>query len=242
MSFQFRTINSLPVGILQRFGCYPQRHVIDGLANSKTYTESMAPPRTWLSRAEEILEVLRKMKSSQIDRPAVEELFQLQRRAAITLMKQVGALASRGGEFLVGRRELIAWVEVTFKAESAILERKKSTGEELSRSLQEVQAVRAALHQQGRPPVHFPLVDDVLRATFTSLPSSVRVEPGRITVDFPADEPEAALPLLYELSMAIANDFSGLREICNVTLSADELLSDLQHGKESALNSLSPTF
>jgi hypothetical protein len=202
----------------------------------------MAPPRTWLGRAEEIVEVLRKMKSPQIDRPAIEELFQLQRRAAITLMKQAGALAGPGEEFLVGRRELIVWVEKTFKTEAAVLERKKSTGEELSRSVQEVQAVRAALNAQGRPPVSFPLVDDVLRATFTSLPSSVCVEPGRITIDFPAIQPEAVLPLLYELSMAIANDFGSLREICNVALSTDGLLSDLQHSKESFIEAPCPAF
>ncbi|NYF54098.1 hypothetical protein [Tunturiibacter gelidoferens] len=202
----------------------------------------MAPPRTWLGRAEEIVEVLRKMKSPQIDRPAIEELFQLQRRAAITLMKQAGALAGPGEEFLVGRRELVVWVEKTFKTEAAVLERKKSAGEELSRSVQEVQAVRAALHAQGRPPVSFPLVDDVLRATFTSLPSSVCVEPGRITIDFPAGQPEAVLPLLYELSMAIANDFGGLREICNVALSIDELLSDLQRSKELVIESSCSTF
>jgi hypothetical protein len=197
----------------------------------------MAPPRTWLSRTEDILEVLRKMKSSQIDRPAIEELFQLQRRAANQLMKQVGAVAGRGEEFLIGRRELIVWVEQIFKAESAILERKKSTGEELSRSLQEVQAVRAALHQQGRPPVHFPLVDDVLRATFTSLPSSIQIEPGRITVDFPADDPEAVLPLLYELSKAIANDFHNFRELGGDSVSdrstIDLLLDDLEALKVS---------
>ena len=34
----------------------------------------MAIPRTWLPRAEEIIDVLRRMKSKQLDRAAIEEL------------------------------------------------------------------------------------------------------------------------------------------------------------------------
>src|ERR1700674_3923113 len=150
----------------------------------------MATPRTWLGRAEEILEVLSEMRSPKIDRPAIEELFQLQRRAAITLMKQAGATGCRGSEFLVDRRTLIKWVENIYKVEGSVLDRRKATSEALSRVMDEVQSVRARLHQQGRPLVVFSLPDQVLRAQFSSLPSSIRVELGRILVDFPPEDPD----------------------------------------------------
>jgi hypothetical protein len=199
----------------------------------------MALPRTWLPRSEEILDVLRRMKSKKLDRPCIEELFQLQRRAAINLMHQAGATGTRGVESLVDRRNLIAWVERISEAESSLLARKRSTSEDLSRSVQEVQAVRAALREHNRPPVSFRMVDDVLQSSFASLPSSVTIEPGRISVDFPAENPEAALPLLYALAMALANDFETFRELSSTERSAygspEDLLSSLQAAKQEGI-------
>src|ERR1700722_12050922 len=95
----------------------------------------MAMPRTWLPRAEEILDVLRRMKSKQLDRAAIEELFLLQRRAANELMTQAGApKAKRGEAVLIDRTSLLAWTERIFKDESWQLERRKETSTELSRS------------------------------------------------------------------------------------------------------------
>lgn len=198
----------------------------------------MATPRTWLGRAEEILEVLQEMRSPKIDRPGIEELFQLQRRAAITLMKQAGATGCRGSEFLVDRRTLIKWVENIYRIEGSVLDRRKAANEELSRVMDEVQTVRARLRQQGRPLVSFTLPDEVMRAQFSSLPSSIRVELGRIIVDFPPDDPEQAVRLLYELSIAMANDFQTFREIGGNHLGSagsviDELLRDLDGAKQS---------
>jgi len=85
-------------------------------------------PRTWLPRAEEIIDVLRRMKSKQLDRAAIEELFQLQRRAAIELMTQAGApKAKRGSASLIDRTSLLSWVETIFKDESWQLQRQHET-------------------------------------------------------------------------------------------------------------------
>ena len=78
----------------------------------------------------------------------------------------------------------------------------------------------------------------MLRSTFSSLPSSIHVEAGRITIEFPANQPEAALPLLYELSMAMANDFHNFGKICSLHVTGDAatggLLDVLQHDKQVA--------
>jgi hypothetical protein len=178
----------------------------------------MAMPRTWLPRAEEILDVLRRMKSKQLDRAAIEELFLLQRRAANELMTQAGAPKARRGEgVLVDRTSLLAWTERIFKDESWQLERRKETSTELSRSMAEVQALREAMAKEGKHPVSFPLDEKYLRATCTSLPHSIRIEHGRITIEVaegtPDEMQQLACQLLYELAMALNNDPDSFRDL-----------------------------
>jgi hypothetical protein len=171
----------------------------------------MAMPRTWLSRAEGIIDVLRRMKSKQLDRAAIEELFQLQRRAAIELMTQAGApKAKRGSASLVDRTSLLSWTETIFKNESWQLQRQQETSEELSRSVLEIQAVRAALHQKGRTLIRFPLVEEVLSANCASLPPGITIAPGCITIQATGeDAATTACQLLYHLATAMANDIEG---------------------------------
>lgn len=177
----------------------------------------MATPRTWLPRAEEILDVLRRMKSKQLDRAAIEELYQLQRRAAIDLMNQVGVTGTRATGFRVDRTSLLTWTETIFKEESWQLQRRKATNEELSQSMAEVQAIRAAIEKEGRKLPTFPIVDEFLRAKIASLPHLIRIEHGRITVNVPDGTPDEmqqrACQLLYELAMALSNDGDSFRAL-----------------------------
>ncbi|HTF71242.1 MAG TPA: hypothetical protein VK638_52105 [Edaphobacter sp.] len=170
----------------------------------------MATPRIWISRSEEILSVLRAMQFPSFDRPAIEELFQLQRRAAITLMSQVGVTSTPGIPSFVDRSQLISWVERIVNLEGAAVERSRALNEEVSRSMREIQAVRAALQNQGRAPVRFPLVDQVLQSSVTSLPSSIHIRPGHIMIDVSTENQgnmvESACQQLFSLAMAIAND------------------------------------
>lgn len=189
----------------------------------------MAMPRTWLPRAQEIIEVLRRMKSKQLDRAAIEDLYQLQRRAAIDLMNQVGTTGTRATGFLVDRTSLISWTERIFTDESWQLQRRKETSEELSRSVAEVQAVREAMAREGRTPISFPIIDAYLRATCASLPSSIRIEHGRLTIEVSDGDPEemrvAACQLLYELAMALNNDADSFRDRIAADCDAPELAS-----------------
>jgi hypothetical protein len=171
------------------------------------------------------------MKSLNLDRSAIEELFQLQRRAAIDLMAKAGAEpAKRGEASLVSRASLLAWTEATAKEETWQLRRQKDTSEELSRSMAEVRAIREALVKENRPPVSFPVVEEVLSANCSSLPSSIRIEHGRITIavpDGPAQQMSvAACQLLYELGLAIANDAAGFE--ARLAAGESDLISSLQ--------------
>ena len=177
----------------------------------------MAMPRSWLPRAEEIIDVLRRMKSKQLDRAAIQELFELQRRAAIDLMTQAGApRAKRGSASLIDRTSLLSWVETIYKDESWQLQRQHETSEELSRSMAEVRELRGAMAKEGRPAIAFPIIESYLRANCASLPLAIRIEHGQVTVHVKNDTPEemlkAACQLLYELAMALNNDPDGFRD------------------------------
>jgi hypothetical protein len=201
----------------------------------------MAKPRTWLPRAEEILEVLRRMKSKQLDRDAIEELFQLQRRAAIELMTQAGApKVKHGTALLIDRTSLLSWAERIFKDESWQLRRQQETGDELSRSMAEVRELRLAMARDGRPPIGFPIVEAYLRASCASLPHAIRIEHGQVKIHVKDDTPEemllVACQLLYELAMALNNDADGFRdrisagsEAAGLT-SARDVMATLPHG------------
>ena len=116
----------------------------------------MALPRTWLPRAEEIVGVLRRMKAKHLDRSAIEELFQLQRRAAIDLMNAGGVSGDRRTGFLADRSSLLSWTQKLSQDESLQRRRRKETSDELSQCMAEVQAVRAAMEREGKTPVSFP--------------------------------------------------------------------------------------
>jgi hypothetical protein len=190
----------------------------------------MAMPRTWLPRAEEILDVLRRMKSKQLDRAAIEELFQLQRRAAIELMTQAGApKVKRGSAFLIDRSSLLSWAERVFKDESWQLQRQQETSEELSRSMAEVRALRNAMAKEGKPPIAFPIIESYLRANCASLPPAIRIEHGQVTIHVTNDTPDemlkASCQLLYELAMALNNDGDGFRDRISADYEAAGLTS-----------------
>jgi hypothetical protein len=170
----------------------------------------MAMPRTWLPRSDEIIAVLSKMKSKQLDRAAIEELFQLQRRAAIDLMNHVGRTGDRATGFLVERTSLLSWVKKIAKEESWQLARRQEASEELSRSMAEVQAIRQAMAQEGRQPMTFPMVQEALNANIASLPPNISITQGRIMVEVPEqDAAITACKLLYKLGIAINNDFES---------------------------------
>jgi hypothetical protein len=190
----------------------------------------MAKPRTWLPRAEEILDVLRRMKSKQLDRDAMEELFELQRRAAIDLMTQAGASKAKPGTALtIDRTSLLSWVERIFKDESWQLQRQQETSEELSRSMAEVRELRLVLAKEGRPSIKFPIVEACLRANCASLPLAIRIDHGTVTLHVKDDTPEqmliAACQLLFELSMALNNDPDGFRDRISADYEAAGLTS-----------------
>lgn len=175
----------------------------------------MAIPRTWLPRAEEIIDILREMKAEHLGRPEIEELYQLQRSAAVALMTQVGATGKRGSRYQVERTSLLSWTERVHRDEEWQSQRQQETRSELARSQAVTQAARAEMTARGQEPISFPIDESYFRASCASLPPSIRIEPCRVILEVAPQSPERmieqACQLLYELAMAVNNDPDGLR-------------------------------
>ena len=179
----------------------------------------MPTPRTWLPRSQEILTILRGSDAQELDRAAIERLFEIQRRTALLLMDQVGVI-KHGIRHAVSRTSLLAWVERIVVTEGDEFERRRRVSDQIAAEVAEHQAHRRAMTEAGRPPVSFTLPPELLSASISSLPHEIEISPGRIVVSFDPDEPEEACQLLYSLGLALSNDFEGFRAIMHGNLHA----------------------
>jgi hypothetical protein len=176
----------------------------------------MPVPRTWLPRAQEILTILRGMPDDELDRAAIERLFQIQRRTALLVIHAVGPLLS-GCSFKVDRKDLITWVEKIDATEGQELERRRRVKERIDQESAQYIAMRKALTAAGKPAMEFPVAREVMEATVASLPLGVYLHPGRVVLDFPCGDALQAVQLLYALGKAIANDFDSFEEAVSGT-------------------------
>jgi hypothetical protein len=169
-------------------------------------------PRTWLSRIYEIIEILKSSSAEEYDRASIEKLFELQRRAALLLMKQVGTVPKQGHS-VVPRLVLLAWVQKIEATEAQDLVRRQQVSEQIDQDMAERRAAQAALQEAGKKTIEFPLTRAILEASLTSLPPDVHIVPGRITINFDPNDPIQACERLYALGLALANDFESFAAI-----------------------------
>lgn len=168
----------------------------------------MPTPRSWLPRSVEITEILRESGVEELDRGAIEKLFEIQRRAALVLMDQVGPIKHMTGHTVL-RTSLLSWVERIVATEGQEFERRQHLSARIAEQIAERRALRQALNAAGKPAVSFTLPQEVLSATVASLPREIEISPGQIVVNFDPSNPEEACQLLYLLGLALANDFDS---------------------------------
>lgn len=181
-------------------------------------------PRTWLPRSQEIVAILRATDADELDRAAIERLFEIQRRAALNLMDQVGT-TKQGQRHAVSRTSLLSWVERIVASEGGEFERRQRVNEQIAAEMAERHARRQALVDAGKTPVSFTLPQELLSSTITSLPHEIEISAGRIVVSFDPDRPEEALQLLYSLGLALSNDFESFLAIQHGSLHANRRAS-----------------
>ena len=150
----------------------------------------------WFHRLDEILDTLRGMESSHLDRQAVQKLFAVRERRARQLMAGLPGLRA-GNASAVLRLALIARLEDT--AQGGLFQwevnRRARVVEELERTRRQLAARR----------VRIPAAPDVEERRLRDLSGDIALKPGELRIEFYGAEDLAAK--LLELSKAMANDW-----------------------------------
>ena len=151
----------------------------------------------WYGDVARIVEELRSSPRPFVDRATVEFLFGVGRRRAQQIMApcitdHVGTNGLADRECLITRLQRLAEGDDSYYE----VQRRRRVGKALEK-------LRKERIEQPQLLVEAP--DQVVNQNFEDLPPGVRLEPGRVTVEF--QEPQEALEKLLALAMAISNDF-----------------------------------
>lgn len=152
---------------------------------------------SWYSKVDYITAELRSSTRPLIDRATIEFLFGVGRRRAQQIMAP--CITERvGTNGLADRDALIDRIRRLVQGEDGYYEmqRRRKVANLLDR-------LRAERIQQPQLLIEAPV--EVINQGFENLPTGVRLERGRICVDF--DTPQQGLEKLLALAMAISNDF-----------------------------------
>ena len=152
----------------------------------------------WYRNLPNILEELRRHPLPYVDRAAVEFLLGVSRRRAQQIMAPCVLERRAGVNGLADRDALITRLERIAEGEEGFyeIERRRKVANL-------IENLRQQWMTQPQLLVEAPTA--VVNQEFENLPAGVRLEPGRITVEF--DEPQQGLEKLLALAMAISNDF-----------------------------------
>jgi len=149
----------------------------------------------WFLRLPEILETVHALRTPVLDRTMFERLFEVRRRRAIQLMHCFGGYQT-GRTFLIDRLHLITELERARISSDYGFEvrRKQRLAESLATLERHRTATRVTIPVKALP--------------HPSLPADVRLEPGRLVLDF--SSPEDLLSKLFLLAQKMADDFEGM--------------------------------
>jgi hypothetical protein len=169
----------------------------------------MARPETWRNLAPTVLARVKEVKN--IDffyRDDIEVLFDVGERTALRIITKVGK-DNDSERPRVGRTRLIRYLQKVvaelakgmarvaeiYSAAQHRVEEDRSLRERFQRELGEVdlgfQWSRQRAEEQG---------------CLADLPEGIKLEPGRVTIEFPSDAPTALGELLHSLGLALLND------------------------------------
>ena len=152
----------------------------------------------WYRKLSYIIEELRKHPLPYVDRATVEFLLGVSRRRAQQIMAPCVLERRTGVNGLVDRETLIIRLERIAEGDEGAyeIERRRKVANL-------IENLRQQWMTQPQLLVEAPTA--VVNQEFENLPAGVRLEPGRITVEFA--EPQQGLEKLLALAMAISNDF-----------------------------------
>jgi hypothetical protein len=160
----------------------------------------------WLLRIPEIIHQLRRLDLPVVDRMIVERLFGLRRRRAIDLLHSFGGYQT-GRMFLIDRLRLIAQLEAVRGGSEFHYEerRKERLVETLDKLRKQSAAARVAIRVDR----------ETMSSKMADLGDGIRLQPGRLTVDF--RDGEDLLSKLFRLAQSVANDFEKFQRVTQVS-------------------------
>ena len=160
----------------------------------------------WYSRIDHIIAELESLPHPFVDRATVEFLLGVGRRRAQQIMAP--SITGRvGASGLADRNQLIARLRRLAQGDDAYYEGQRRR--KVAMVLAQLQKERLA-----RPQLLVEAPLKILAQEFANLPEGVRLEPGRITVEFVGAQ--QALEKLLALAMAISNDFPRFEQATKV--------------------------
>ena len=150
----------------------------------------------WFHRLDEILEELRELKVSHLDRLAVQKLFGVRERRARQLMAGLPGIQA-GNAFAAERQALLARFENTAAGDRFQWEasRRDRLADELDRSRRLLAGRRVRITTAAAP------------RRLPDLPVGIALAPGELLITFQGAEDLAAS--LFALSQAMANDWQA---------------------------------
>jgi len=150
----------------------------------------MPKPISWSNRLHEIRDSVRRSKVQTWSRRNLEDLFQVKRASAQSLMKAIGGIQNIGGTHLVDRVALQQFLEHAIETE------------DLSFTVQQSKLNSGPVPKSRR--LGFALPVEMRSIMVDDLPKAIRLEPGRLTIE--GADAEAIIESLYVLAQAMQND------------------------------------
>jgi hypothetical protein len=155
----------------------------------------MPKPVSWSYRAHEVRERVRHSKTQTWTRRDIEDLFEVKRASAQTLMKAIGGIQNVGGTHLVDREVLLEFLDQTIAADDV-------SG-----------AVRSRREEAAPPPqpkpMRFSLPGELKSVMAADLPENIELMPGRLTISGRVSE--EIIEALYLLAQALQNDLGTIQ-------------------------------
>ena len=169
----------------------------------------MARPETWRNLAPVVLTRVKQVKN--IDffyRDDIEVLFDVGERTALRIIAKVGK-DTDSARPRVGRTKLIRYLQRVAGDLAKGMARVAEIYSAAQQRAEEDRAIRERFQQElGDTDLGFQWSRRRAeeQGCLADLPAGIKLEPGRVTIEFPSDAPRALGELLHSLGLALLND------------------------------------
>jgi len=173
----------------------------------------MARPETWRNLAPVVLARVKEAKNVDFFyREDVEVLFEVEERTALRIISKVGKDADSSRP-RVGRTKLIRYLQKVAAELAKGMARVAEIYSAAQHRVEEDRILREKFQRElGDTPVGFQWSRRRAeeQGCLADLPDAIKLEPGRVTIEFPSDAPRALGELLHALGLALLNDHTRI--------------------------------